>query len=64
MSTPCRAVGSATRRRTTLGDRLGGKVTIVTGAGSRIGRASAIRFAEEGARVTCIDVNRRAPTAP
>ena len=40
-----------------MGDRLSGKVCIVTGAGSGIGRASAIRFAEEGARVTCVDVN-------
>ncbi len=43
-----------------MGDRLAGKVCIVTGAGSGIGRASAIRFAEEGARVTCVDVNRDA----
>jgi len=41
-----------------VGDRLAGKICIVTGAGSGIGRASAIRFAEEGARVTCVDVNR------
>ena len=43
-----------------MGDRLAGKVCIVTGAGSGIGRASAIRFAEEGARVTCVDVDEEA----
>lgn len=32
-------------------------MTIVTGAGSGIGRATAIRFAEEGARVTCVDID-------
>ena len=46
-----------------MGDRLAGKVTIVTGAGSGIGRASAVRFAEEGARVTCVDVDRDAVQA-
>ena len=46
-----------------MGDRLAGKVTIVTGAGSGIGRATAIRFAEEGARVTCVDITRDAVEA-
>ena len=45
-------------RRLTVSDRLAGKVCIVTGAGSGIGRATAIRFADEGAWVTCVDVNR------
>ena len=33
-----------------MGDRLAGKIAIVTGAGSGIGRASAVRFAEESIR--------------
>jgi len=35
--------------------RLAGKRAIVTGAGSGIGRASALLFASEGARVLCVD---------
>jgi len=35
---------------------LGGKVAIVTGAGSGIGRASALRFAAEGAAVVAADI--------
>ena len=31
--------------------RLANKVALITGAGSGIGQASAIRFAQEGARV-------------
>ncbi len=35
--------------------RLAGKVAIVTGAGSGIGRATVERFVHEGARVVCVD---------
>lgn len=37
--------------------RLEGKVAIITGAGSGMGRASAKRFAEEGAKVVVADIN-------
>jgi NAD(P)-dependent dehydrogenase (short-subunit alcohol dehydrogenase family) len=37
--------------------RVEGKACVVTGAGSGIGRAIAIRLAEEGGRVLCADVN-------
>ncbi len=40
------------------GRKLNGKVAIVTGSGSGIGRAIAIRYAQEGARVVVADVNR------
>ncbi|MFO7320917.1 MAG: SDR family NAD(P)-dependent oxidoreductase [Chloroflexota bacterium] len=38
-------------------NRLEGKVAIVTGAASGIGKATAVRFAREGARVALLDVN-------
>ncbi|MGZ3624581.1 MAG: SDR family NAD(P)-dependent oxidoreductase [Ktedonobacteraceae bacterium] len=40
--------------------RIAGKRAIITGAGMGIGRATAIRFAQEGARVGLIDINRTA----
>jgi NAD(P)-dependent dehydrogenase (short-subunit alcohol dehydrogenase family) len=41
-------------------DRLAGKVALITGAGSGLGRASALRFAAEGAAVACADLDESA----
>jgi dihydroanticapsin dehydrogenase len=43
-----------------MAGRIAGKVCVVTGAGSGIGRATALRFAQEGASVLCADINRAA----
>jgi NAD(P)-dependent dehydrogenase (short-subunit alcohol dehydrogenase family) len=40
-------------------DRLKGKVAIITGAGSGMGRATAIKFAKEGAKVVVADLNEK-----
>ena len=40
-----------------MADRLDGKVAIVTGGASGLGLASARRFAAEGARVACLDID-------
>lgn len=43
-----------------LQNRLADKVALITGAGSGIGRASALRFASEGAKVMCTDIDTQA----
>ena len=39
-----------------MGDRLKGKVALITGAARGIGRAQAVRFAQEGADIIALDV--------
>ena len=39
-----------------MGKRLEGRVAIITGAGQGIGRAIAMRFADEGAKVVVVDI--------
>ncbi|HRY09420.1 MAG: 3-oxoacyl-ACP reductase [Actinobacteria bacterium] len=43
--------------------RLADRVAVITGAGSGIGRATAERFAQEGARVVCFDTDAEAAGA-
>jgi SDR family mycofactocin-dependent oxidoreductase len=39
-----------------MGDRLKGKVALITGAARGIGRAQAVRFAQEGANIIALDI--------
>ena len=43
-----------------MGDRLKGKIAFITAAGQGMGRAAAVAFAAEGARVWATDVNAKA----
>lgn len=47
---------------TSTGNRLAGKVAIITGAASGIGLASARRFVQEGARVVVVDLDEQKVT--
>jgi NAD(P)-dependent dehydrogenase (short-subunit alcohol dehydrogenase family) len=53
-------VGDVGGRYRIVTDRLVGKVCLITGAGSGIGRASAIAFAAEGAEVAVADIDHSA----
>ena len=43
-----------------MANQLEGKIALITGSGSGIGRMTSLTFAREGATVVCADVNREA----
>ncbi|HEV3348984.1 MAG TPA: SDR family NAD(P)-dependent oxidoreductase, partial [Methylomirabilota bacterium] len=43
-----------------MAGRLAGKIAVITGGGSGIGRACAVRFAMEGAKVCVADLDQAA----
>lgn len=52
--------GAMERRKASRESGLRGKVVVITGAGAGIGRATAMRFAEEGAIIAAWDVSAKA----
>src|ERR1700738_57880 len=56
---PCRRCSSRPRRSRIVG-RLEGKVALISGTGGGQGRAAALRFAREGAKVFGCDLNAAA----
>jgi NAD(P)-dependent dehydrogenase (short-subunit alcohol dehydrogenase family)/pimeloyl-ACP methyl ester carboxylesterase len=52
--------GPSLRATGRYADRFGGQLVLVTGAGSGIGRATAVAFAEAGARVVAVDRDAQA----